>query len=331
MKARSVLVAAVVAGCQGSQGAALPSAPRPPLATTLVKQIDVTPGKQVLAPGHTVQLMAAVYMLDGQITANVNWASSDDTVATVDSHTGLVTAIKEGLVTITARSVLEPKRLGLCTLLVSTCASCSVPLAPRVDAGVGVTDEERSALQAVLQPYKLEVVDADRSYVLNEKGKVPERELMAENEAMASLPAEFPTVAAAPRTAWLSVYPAINGGGKIASNGYYESGSGNHSSLYPTVEVKDFYADRGLSMRVLFYTWDGSWVKDIRTQSGARLFVDDLPLNVGLVGRAVFERRGRIHETWTKPFVLTQNRVTAANNLALIPQMDFNLVVGNAW
>lgn len=326
MKARSVLVAAVVAGCQGSQGAALPSAPRPPLATTLVKQIDVTPGKQVLAPGHTVQLMAAVYMLDGQITANVNWASSDDTVATVDSHTGLVTAIKEGLVTITARSVLEPKRLGLCTLLVSTCASCSVPLAPRVDAGVGVTDEERSALQAVLQPYKLEVVDSDRSYVLNEKGKVPERVDMAENQALTSFPAEFPAVAAAPRTTWLSSYVAAGSSAKLQEAGHLKE------SLYPSQEHLGVALTRDLPCRVLFYKWDGSWVKDMQAVSGRRLFVDDLPVGEGLIGRIVVERFPRVYEAWTKPFVLTVNRTKTDNSqLRYIPQLDFVLNLGSAY
>jgi len=326
MNTKVVLVAAVVAGCQGSQGAVLPSAPRPPLATTLVKQIDVTPSKQVLAPGHTVQLMAAVYMLDGQITANVHWYSSDDTVATVDSRTGLVTAIKEGLVTITARSALEPKRLGLCTLLVSTCASCSVPMAPRVDMGAAVTEEEQSALQAVLQPYRLEVVDSDVSYVLNEKGKIPERVNMAENKSLADFPSKFPAVVTTPRTTWLSSYVAAGTKAKLTEAGHFTQ------SLFPYEENLDISLTRNLPCRVLFYKWDGSWVKDMEVVSGRRLFIDDLPVGAGLIGRIVVQKFPRVYEAWTKPFVLTTNRVSTSNSqLHYIPQLDFALDLGTAY
>lgn len=323
MRALFAAIVAVVTGCQGSQGQ-FPSAPRPPLATTLVKQIDVTPSKQVVAPGRTLSLVAAVYMLDGQITANVNWASSDDTVATVDGS-GLVTAIKEGLVTITARSAVEPKRFGICTLLVSTCASCSVPLPDRVDAGSAITESERSALNAALQDYKLEAATEDRSYLLNRKGQVPEREYLHENESWTFYEEDFPSVITEPRTTWLSSYVAVSSNPELvlSSAGHFAT------TVYPSKEVGGIDT-AATGVRVLFYKWDGSWVKDMKVTSGRRLFIDDLPVGEGLIGRVVLERYPVVYEAWSKPFVLSANRTKLKSpQYRVIPQLDFHLKVGS--
>jgi Bacterial Ig-like domain (group 2) len=313
-------VATVVTGCQGSQGAAAPSAPRAPLTTSLIKRITVTPSEQVLAPGHTVNLMAAVYMMDGQITANVNWASSDDTVATVTAS-GRVTAIKEGIVTITARSALEPSRFGVCALMVSTCASCSLPVAglvDRVDAGGVVTEAERAALNNVLSEYDL-VADnpASQSYVLNKRGQVPSREPLRERESWSTNPGFAALVTATPRTTWLSSEVMINSSRTMASANHFVDGQERGRLNAP--------------VRVLFYKADSSWVKDISTLTGEYLFVDDLPVGEVLIGRVVAERRLLAHDAWTKPFVLSKNRKTVSGSKNLIPQLDFNLVVGDVW
>jgi len=273
--------------------------------------------------------MASVYMMDGQITANVNWASSDDTVATV-SRTGLVTGIKEGLVTIMARSAVDSSRFGTCVLMVSTCTACSIPagLVDRVDAGGVVTEAEKNAIAGQVSKYNLTVdAAADRSYVLNEKGTTPEREPMAENTQMLHFESRFPAVVIAPKTAWLSVYMTVNSSMKVKSDGHADGPNGD--TLSPSGPWDD--ADFDIPGRVLFYAWDGSWAKDISTRSGQRLFIDDLPIGTGLIGRAVVQRNGFIREMWTKPFVMTPNRKPASGNNNVIPQLDFVIRVGEFW
>ena len=83
-----------------------PTRPEPePPAPSVPTRINITPGNASLdAVGQTVQLAAAVFDRNGQaISAPVAWSSSDATVASV-SATGLVTALKNGTVQITARA-----------------------------------------------------------------------------------------------------------------------------------------------------------------------------------------------------------------------------------
>jgi len=92
-------VTALVAAC-GDEGPTDPSARVP-------ASITITPSSVTLAAiGQTVQLTAAARDQSGQIMTGVaiTWASSDGSVATVDS-TGLVTAVWNGSVEITASSV----------------------------------------------------------------------------------------------------------------------------------------------------------------------------------------------------------------------------------
>jgi hypothetical protein len=65
-------------------------------------QIVLTPATAILQPGDSQPLLAAVHLADGTVNANVNWSSSDGTIATVNPTTGVVTALKEGRVTIKA-------------------------------------------------------------------------------------------------------------------------------------------------------------------------------------------------------------------------------------
>ena len=61
--------------------------------------VKVKPNKADIYVGETVKLSASVYMFSSN--NRVTWSSSDETIATVDTN-GVVTALKEGTVTITA-------------------------------------------------------------------------------------------------------------------------------------------------------------------------------------------------------------------------------------
>ena len=86
------------AGC--GNGATEPPPPEPSRATT----VTVTPGTvQLSALGATAQLSAQVLDQHGQPMAAVAWLSGSATIATVDGS-GLVTAVDNGMATITATS-----------------------------------------------------------------------------------------------------------------------------------------------------------------------------------------------------------------------------------
>ena len=79
-----------------------PEPPEPPVAA----RITIVPETATLtALGLTIRLEAEVYDSDGSVIpdAPVSWSSSDPDIATVDAD-GLVTAISDGIVQITARS-----------------------------------------------------------------------------------------------------------------------------------------------------------------------------------------------------------------------------------
>ncbi|MDB5099808.1 MAG: hypothetical protein JWM80_4229 [Cyanobacteria bacterium RYN_339] len=65
-------------------------------------QIQIKPETAVLGIGETMSLTAEVHLASGVVNANVDWSSSDDTIATVNRTTGLVSGVKEGRVTIRA-------------------------------------------------------------------------------------------------------------------------------------------------------------------------------------------------------------------------------------
>jgi hypothetical protein len=75
-----------------------PAAPAPPS----VKFINVTPDRPVLPVGQEVKLVASVKMANGEVNANVAWSTSDATIAVVNPTNGVVSAVREGKVTIIA-------------------------------------------------------------------------------------------------------------------------------------------------------------------------------------------------------------------------------------
>ena len=88
----------------------------------------VTELPTLLVPGGTVQLQAVARNADGGVVEGVaiSWASSDQEVATVLS-TGLVTAVAEGMVTVTAEILSVSDSAQLTVTTAST--SCDVVFA----------------------------------------------------------------------------------------------------------------------------------------------------------------------------------------------------------
>ena len=91
--------------------------------------------------GETVQLTATVLDGNGQPVANaeVAWSSSDEDVATVNAQ-GLVTAVGNGSVTITARS---------------GSASASVPVSVMQSAGSVVVEPSTATLMSLGETFQL--------------------------------------------------------------------------------------------------------------------------------------------------------------------------------
>jgi hypothetical protein len=82
----------------------------------------VSPASATLRVGDTLHLTASTKICLGKIDTNLapySWTSSDSTVATVSTTSGLVLAIREGRVTIAAASVNEPLVKGAMALTIT--------------------------------------------------------------------------------------------------------------------------------------------------------------------------------------------------------------------
>lgn len=80
--------------------------------SVLVKEVSVTPAAKRMQLDESIMLQASVRMADGQLNGNVIWASSDSTVAAVNSTTGEVRALRAGNVTIVAAYAAEKRWLS---------------------------------------------------------------------------------------------------------------------------------------------------------------------------------------------------------------------------
>lgn len=89
------------------------------LDTTLVKQVRLNPDSLRLMVGESRKIVAEVLMANGEINGNVNWSSSDDTIAVVNRTTGEVSAVTPGRVTIVAAYAPEPRYKGLLEVTVA--------------------------------------------------------------------------------------------------------------------------------------------------------------------------------------------------------------------
>jgi hypothetical protein len=109
------------------------------LDTVLVRQVTIIPARLALPVGESRRVRAEVEMADGEINSNVNWSSSDSTIAQVNPTTGEVNPLKPGRVTIVASYAVDSRYKGLLDLSVrepeeATAASPAVSPAPVTDA-----------------------------------------------------------------------------------------------------------------------------------------------------------------------------------------------------
>jgi hypothetical protein len=95
-----------------------------------VKEIKITPESHQMAVGDSVTLRAQVFLPDGQINGNVLWASSDTTIATINSSNGTVTALKPGRVTLVAAYAAVPSFKGLSDIVIHA-TPAEIPPSPK--------------------------------------------------------------------------------------------------------------------------------------------------------------------------------------------------------
>lgn len=110
------------------------------LDTVLVRQVTILPARLALPVGESRRVRAEVEMADGEINSNVNWSSSDDTIARVNPTTGEVNPLRAGRVTIVASYAVDTRYKGLLDLTVrdpeeAAVATSAVSPAPVVAAG----------------------------------------------------------------------------------------------------------------------------------------------------------------------------------------------------
>lgn len=110
------------------------------LDTVLVRQVSIVPARLVLPVGESRRVRAEVEMADGEINSNVNWSSSDDTIARVNPTTGEVNPLRAGRVTIVASYAVDTRYKGLLDLTVrdpeeGNSATPTVSPAPVADSG----------------------------------------------------------------------------------------------------------------------------------------------------------------------------------------------------
>lgn len=118
----AVAVSLVAGACSASlNGTISPNASPSSSASPASKNptsVAVTPSSLVLTQQNQQQLTAVVHYSDGTFDGNVLWASSDNTLVSVNSTTGMVTAVKQGVATITATSPFSSSEVGKVTVTV---------------------------------------------------------------------------------------------------------------------------------------------------------------------------------------------------------------------
>ncbi len=128
-----------------------------------------------LGGSEIVDLSTKVSVTEGATDRSLIWHSGDENIATVDPSTGVVTAVAEGDVTITATSVSNPSVSGSCTINVVPTRVTSITVSP-----ISVIVGKSAAIAATVAPsnasyqgYTLEVTSGAECVVLDtESGAV---------------------------------------------------------------------------------------------------------------------------------------------------------------
>ena len=116
----------------------------------IAEGVTITGDKEVKV-GEPLQLTGTVTPVGADPT--LFWKSSDETIATVDEKTGLVTGIKEGKVTITANSPAFPDAKGTYEVNVKSAASAyTVEISNVNDLYLNEKDKDTNQLTATLKP-----------------------------------------------------------------------------------------------------------------------------------------------------------------------------------
>ena len=106
--AMSAAILASLAGCsaafQGliSAGSSNSSSSSQEQSSKTPQTVSVTPSSVVLTQGNQQQLSAVVSYSDGTHDTNVSWASSDNTVVSVNSTNGTLTGVAPGVASVPA-------------------------------------------------------------------------------------------------------------------------------------------------------------------------------------------------------------------------------------
>ena len=114
---RSVLAAGVVALGLAACGDNV-TVSNPPTPTPVVHSVTVVPASQTVTVGQAGVTFVASVVADSGKVNTVTWSSTNATVATVNSSTGVITALAPGQATIVATSVGDPTKTGAGSLTV---------------------------------------------------------------------------------------------------------------------------------------------------------------------------------------------------------------------
>ena len=87
------------------------------------QSVSVTPSSVVLTQGNQQQLSAVVSYTDGTHDTNVSWASSDNTVVSVNSTNGTLTGVAPGVASVVATSPLDSTVKAVVTVTVKPATS----------------------------------------------------------------------------------------------------------------------------------------------------------------------------------------------------------------
>ncbi len=110
---------AVIGGCARSSASSTLTQPQIQCPGNTLLGPTVTPASATLSVGDTLRLVAKIDCTVGGAPASFTWASKESAIATVDTSSGLVTAIAKGTAVIVATWTADPTSSGASTITVT--------------------------------------------------------------------------------------------------------------------------------------------------------------------------------------------------------------------